>query len=383
MANKILIIDDDPDTVRLLGILLVRMGYRTVAAASGAQGLKMALEELPDLIILDIMMPEMDGYEVARRLRHNPDTAKIPILMFTARSQTQDKVTGYDAGADLYLVKPIHPVELNAHVKVLLAGRQDAPNAPKPKSYVIGVAAAKGGQGVSTVALNLGITYHQNLHSEVIAAELKPGQGSWAAELGIAESAGLVELLRAAPSDITLPAVEKQLIHTIYGVRLLLASMKPSDAEYAAALAQFEAVIEQLTRLAPVIILDIGTSFHPAFQGLVGLCDEIILVTEPQPIEVKQTRALIDQLRGGSFGSKKELTMVMVNRRSMEVSLPVPQVEAMLGQRIVQEFPPTVQLAHMAGIRSEPMCVLQPDGDTAQRFALLAKSISAHTAKTG
>jgi CheY-like chemotaxis protein len=380
MANKILIIDDDPDTLRLLGILLGRMGHRTIAAPNGKQGLKMALEEQPDLVVLDIMMPEMDGYDVARRLRHNPETAKIPILMFTARSQTQDKVTGYDAGADLFLVKPIHPVELNAHVKVLLAGRQAAPSAPKPKSYVTGIAAAKGGQGVSTIALNLGIVYQRNLKTEVIAAELKPGQGSWAAELGIAESAGLVELLHAGPVEITTAMVEKQLIRTNYGIRLLLASTNPSDADCAAALAQFEAVIEQLSRLAPVIILDIGTSFHPAFQGLTGLCDEIILVTEPQPIEVKRTRALIDQLRGESFGKKKQLTVVTVNCRSTEVSLTLAQVEEMLGQRVVQEFPPAVQLAHMAGIRSEPMCVLQPEGEISRRFALLAKFISAHTA---
>ena len=124
MSEKILIIDDDIDTLRLVGLVLQKEGYQIITANNGKQGLLKMSEETPDLILLDIMMPEMDGYEVARRLRKNPKTAEIPILMFTAKSQIEDKVTGFESGADDYLTKPTHPIELQTHIRVLLSRSQ-------------------------------------------------------------------------------------------------------------------------------------------------------------------------------------------------------------------------------------------------------------------
>ena len=101
--------------------MLQRQGYQISAATNGQQGLEKAFEEDPDLILLDVMMPDMDGYEVTRRLRQNPSTLQTPILMFTAKTQLDDKVIGFEVGANDYLTKPTHPSELQARVKTLLA----------------------------------------------------------------------------------------------------------------------------------------------------------------------------------------------------------------------------------------------------------------------
>ena len=121
MSEKILIIDDDIDTLRLIDLALKKEGYQIVTANNGQEGLLKMSRETPDLILLDIMMPEMDGYEVARRLRQKPETSKIPILMFSAKSQVDDKVKGFESGADGYLTKPTHPTELQTHIKELLS----------------------------------------------------------------------------------------------------------------------------------------------------------------------------------------------------------------------------------------------------------------------
>src|SRR4030042_1802498 len=121
MPEKILIVDDDLDTLRLVGLMLQHQGYRILAASGGIQGSSMGQTDNPDLILLDIMMPEMDGYEVARKLRSEPTTNSIPIIMFTAKTQVDDKVEGFEAGADDYLTKPTQPRELFAHVKAVLA----------------------------------------------------------------------------------------------------------------------------------------------------------------------------------------------------------------------------------------------------------------------
>ena len=163
MAEKILVVDDDLDTLRLVGLMLQHQGYQIVAASNGAQSISLAQTEKPDLILLDIMMPEMDGYEVARKLRLDPATNTIPIIMFTAKTQVDDKVAGFEAGADDYLTKPTQPRELFAHVKAVIArGKKTtlpvpSPSASRTRGYVIGVIGVKGGLGLSTLALNLGI----------------------------------------------------------------------------------------------------------------------------------------------------------------------------------------------------------------------------------
>ena len=133
MPEKILIVDDDLDTLRLVGLMLQHQGYRIIAANSGIQAIAMAQTDKPDLILLDIMMPEMDGYEVARKLRTDPATNNMPIIMFTAKTQVDDKVAGFEAGADDYLTKPTQPRELFAHVKAVLArGKKTSLPVPPP-----------------------------------------------------------------------------------------------------------------------------------------------------------------------------------------------------------------------------------------------------------
>src|SRR5436189_5673358 len=160
MSEKILIVDDDLDTLRLVGLMLQRQGYQISAATNGQQGLDKAFEEDPDLILLDVMMPDMDGYEVTRRLRQNPATEETPILMFTAKSQLDDKVVGFEVAANDYLTKPTHPSELQARVKTLLARvvkkkELNSNGGNANRGYVIGVLAPRGGLGVTALAVNL------------------------------------------------------------------------------------------------------------------------------------------------------------------------------------------------------------------------------------
>ncbi len=215
MAEKILIVDDDLETLRLVGVMIQRNGYQIIAANSGAQAISMAKTEIPDLILLDIMMPEMDGYEVARQLRKFPDTTNIPILMFTAKTQVEDKITGYESGADDYLTKPAHPAELVAHIKALLSRMEKNRTSTGPlveKGYVTAVMSAKGGVGASTIAINLAITLSQRLKGEAIAAEFRPGNGVWGLELGYPNPTGLHNLLQMKAPEITRELVDGELV---------------------------------------------------------------------------------------------------------------------------------------------------------------------------
>jgi two-component system, cell cycle response regulator len=116
----ILVVDDNPDNLEIISTRLRFRGYEVSLAERGEEAIAKVHEEAPDLILLDIMMPDMDGYEVARRIRAESDLPYIPIIVVTARDSTEDKVTGLDAGADDYLTKPINFPELEARVRSML-----------------------------------------------------------------------------------------------------------------------------------------------------------------------------------------------------------------------------------------------------------------------
>lgn len=116
-SARILVVDDTELNVQVLSDILTRKGYQVVTAASGAEGLEVLASEKPDLVLLDVLMPEMNGYEVCRRIRANPDTTTLPVVLVTALDPGEERVKGIEAGADDFLTKPINRAELLARVR--------------------------------------------------------------------------------------------------------------------------------------------------------------------------------------------------------------------------------------------------------------------------
>ena len=120
MSAKILVVDDTPMNVKMLADVLTFKGYQVVTAGGGKEGLAKVESEQPDIVLLDVMMPDLDGYSVCRAIRANPATAILPVVMVTALDPTQERVKGLEAGADDFLSKPINQAELLARVRSLL-----------------------------------------------------------------------------------------------------------------------------------------------------------------------------------------------------------------------------------------------------------------------
>ena len=136
MNNKILVVDDDRAINELIKVNLELAGYLVVQAYDGIEGFAVAKQELPSLIILDVMMPDVDGYTVAQRVRLNPELKNTPILMLTALSQLNDKVRGFDIGVDDYLVKPFEMEELKVRVRALLKRTKQIPESVAVKELL-------------------------------------------------------------------------------------------------------------------------------------------------------------------------------------------------------------------------------------------------------
>lgn len=131
MARKILAVDDEKHIVRLVQVNLERAGYEVVTANDGKEALQKVAEENPDLVVLDVMMPYMDGFEVLQNLRRNPSTRDIPVIMLTAKAQDADVFKGWQSGVDCYLTKPFNPMELLSFVKRIFGSLDGGPDGDK------------------------------------------------------------------------------------------------------------------------------------------------------------------------------------------------------------------------------------------------------------
>ncbi len=382
MAEKILIVDDDLDTLRLVGLMLQRQGYQISAATNGQQGLEKALQEDPDLILLDVMMPDLDGYEVTRRLRQNPATAETPILMFTAKAQLDDKVIGFEAGVNDYLTKPTHPAELQARVKTLLARAGDKKqkaaqeSAAGEQGYVIGVLGARGGVGITTLAVNLAAGLLNKTKSQVILAEMLPGQGSLALELGVTAPKGLVDLLSLNRiSDMTHDKIREMLVRHASGLDLLLASDRPRDMHLVSQVANYEALVGSLAGLARFVVLDLGVGIQPFAAKVLLRCNEVLVLLEGTPNTIIHTKALIEDL--ASLGvNKRNINVVLNNRIRSDTQMPSSQVQSKLEYEIVGTLTPAPELFVQATRLQTPAILCQPESLTARQIEKLVDFIA-------
>ncbi len=379
MSEKILIVDDDLETLRLVGLMLQRQGYDIVAANNGSQALNQVSKEKPDLIILDVMMPDIDGYQVTRQLRSNPVTQYIPILMFTAKNQVDDKVAGYEAGVDDFVSKPIHPAELGAHVKALIA-RNKSRATPTAKGYVLGVISPRGGLGVSTVVLNLCISLYDRYKIESIAMEVHSGKGTWAYELNQEKQAGLQNLLAMPAGEIKPSSIEKQLYYTSYGVRLLMASNLHTDLKYMKSEQQMETILQNLPSLAKFSVLDLGSGYLPNLLKALTFCNEILIVTEPYPASVGQVVQLLKEFAQLGFGKSKPINILSVNRVRADMQISVAQMQESFGQSVMEVIPPAPEIAYQSAVRNIPIIKIQPDSLIAHQISRVADVIVKHIA---
>ncbi|HEY5728933.1 MAG TPA: response regulator [Anaerolineales bacterium] len=382
MTEKILIVDDDLDTLRLVGLMLQRQGYQISAATNGQQGLEKAFEEDPDLILLDVMMPDMDGYEVTRRLRQNPPTAETPILMFTAKAQLDDKVIGFEVGADDYLTKPTHPSELQARVKTLLARAGDKKDKSafgggnENRGYVVSILGARGGLGITTLAANLAAGLLNKTKSEVIAAEMLPGQGALGLELGLTPANGLVDLLSLSKiSELTRDKLRESLSYHESGLKFLLSSDRPRDMHLISQVSNYETVVSGLAALARFVVLDLGVGIQPFATKIISKCDDVLILLEGVPNTIIHTKALIDDI--ASLGiNKRSINVVLNNRIRSDTQLPSSQVQTKLDHEIIATLTPAPELFVQATRMQTPAILCQPESLTARQIGKLVDFIT-------
>jgi len=377
--TKILIVDDDLESVKLIGLMLERRGYDIIAAQAGTQGLAKAQTEDPDLIILDLMMPDMDGYEVCRRLRANEETADLPIIMFTAKTQLDDKVAGFQAGADDYLTKPVHPDELAARVEaVLLRASQRKGEAGEggKGGKVVGFIGAKGGVGTTTLAANIAVSMQQMKEDEqVILAELSGGLGTVAIQLGLRHQVGLHTLLDQMMGRIDQRLVEAQLEEHTTGLLVLSGETQPPGVAIPLFPDQAEAIIDHLRELSDYLLLDLGVGLTDTNQQALLMCDSVVVVVEPQREAMQLALALLHGMDETVKIPAHRMDIVLVKKAASASTYTQSKIEEELGFDLVGVITPAPELAFQSAERGIPMAMMQSNNLASQQYKRIAERL--------
>ncbi|MGQ9458505.1 MAG: response regulator [Anaerolineae bacterium] len=359
MAAKILVVDDDPSALKLIGYALRREGYDVTTAADGMEALTLVRRERFDLIVLDIMMPGMDGYEVCRRLRANPQTATVPVIMLTARSMVKDKVSGFRSGTDEYITKPLLPHELVSRVKaLLLRASLSQGGTQRPLGRTLALVGAKGGAGTTTLAVNLAsLLAHEG--QVVVLADLSPVSLASMQMLDVEPSPDVHALLSEEPLDLSARRLEPLLVEVANNLRVLPSPASGCIPSLVRDPADLDLLCGQLASLAEVLVLDLGCALYLPTSALLGRVDQVVLVSE-------STRLGLVLLQEGwrrlapLLSDRARAELVMVNRTREAVSIRAPDVERVLGRDAL--FMVAVpELAEEALVAHTPIAIAQPE----------------------
>jgi DNA-binding response OmpR family regulator len=376
---KILVIDDEMQSVKLIGMLLQRRGYEIVAATLGSQGLEKARAERPDLIVLDIMMPDMDGFEVCRRLRADPTTAAIPVIMFTAKTLVDDKVTGFQAGADDYLTKPVHPDELATRVEALLAraAQRQVEAKPAPGAKVFGFLGAKGGVGTTTLAVNVAAALAQRAEGgKVVLADLQAGMAASSVQLDLGHQGAIVRLLDRPAEEVDARLVEAQLDEHRSGVRVLSGQIEPCGVAMSIPPAHAELIVQRLGAVADYLLLDLGVGLDEVNRRVLPSCAQVVVVIEPNRVAVTLAQALLSEMALSLNLPAYRISIVLIDKAPSATTFTKDGIEDLLQQDIVAVVPPAPELAFQAAENGNPMVTLQPQSLVAQQIRAIADHLA-------
>jgi MinD-like ATPase involved in chromosome partitioning or flagellar assembly len=323
----------------------------------------------------------MDGYEVARRLRANERTAAIPIIMLTARGQITDKVAGFEAGADEYLVKPVHPAELVTRIETLLARAARLGPAAQavrlPRGKSVGFLGCKGGVGTSTLVTNLSVSLIRGPASgkRVVLIDAQTGSSTLALQMGLRPQQGLQVLAGRDPAGITADTILAHADRHISGVLLLGGLPSPRGTTPSFTPAHAEAIIRALEEAVDYVLVDMGTGLDAVNQALLRVLDYVMIVVEPQRISLLLAQELLAALDHLEVGRHRQ-GVVLINRAPASTTPTKDTVEGFLQREIAIVIPPAPELAFQSAERGTPMVIMQPESLVSIQFHHLAQHIA-------
>ena len=373
-GERVLFVDDEGQIRKLLQTFLERRGYRVTLASDGYEALLAIKREAPDLVITDVNMPNMNGLELTRRLRSEHRTARVPIIMLSARKQADDVLTGYAQGADEYVPKPVEMALLAAKIEVLL-GRAAAVAAGGATAAARGRVClflhAKGGVGATTLAVNAAISLAFTTIYRVALLDLAVEFGNAPMLLDLRPGRTLADL-----ADTRIEDMDDELFGTFIsqhpsGVRLVSGADRPERAELVTVAAAQHA-IDRLRAMSDYVVIDTAATFSQLTLAAIDAADTICVVTSAHLASMKATQDCLLTLE--KLGYPAGRILLVVNRIT-DHGLEHDQVSRFFGQAPALVVPYTAPF-DVAADQGRPLVISSPENAGATLMRDLAAKIA-------
>ncbi len=374
-ATKILVVDDDLNIQRVLVFALKQEGYEVIVASDGTSGVEMAAKEQPDLVLMDVAMPRLDGYAATAQLRAAEKGRRVPIILLTSEATVQHRVKGLRAGADDDIVKPFNPAELMARIKALLArgGVGASSGGAVGTLGRVGVFyPAKGGVGTTTIAINTAIALSRVLkrRTALIDANLQFGDLRVFLDLGL-DNSSIVNAITEPDLDADL--LRRLLVKHESGIELLLGPPDPAAADIVVDRQRsLPATLSNILKLArqsfDYTLIDMSKAIDDFNLQLFDEADVIFVVMTADLSCVKNVRLVLETM--DSLGYEKDKVQLVLNRSNAYTGINVSNAEEALGRKVDYQIINEYRGAISALNSGRPFMFSRPD-------SLLSKSVTA------
>jgi pilus assembly protein CpaE len=372
-GERVLFVDDEEQIRKLLSTWLTRHGYEVTVANDGWEALKAVRAKAPDLVITDVNMPNMNGLELTRRLRADHRTARIPVIMLSARKQADDVLTGYAEGADEYIPKPVEMAVLAAKVEVLIrrfaTTRGEA--VAKRGGNVVLFVHGKGGVGCTTLAVNSAVALAATTIYRVTLLDLNLEFGNAPMLMNLTSERTLADLAENAHEQLDEATFGTYLEQDRSGVRVLAGCDVPERAELVTVPAVQQA-IDHLQKQSDYVVIDAPASFSQQVLAALDVADAVVIVTSAHLPSLKATKQAIEVLEKLSY--PVERTVLVVNRTSA-AGVEMDHV-ARFFNRKPDIVVPYTEASSDAADRGRPLTVLHPDSAASKVIRDLAARIA-------
>lgn len=398
IAYKILVIDDHPETLSIIQRVLQQQGYTVLGARSGFRGLSLAESENPDLIMVDGMMPEMDGWEVCRRVRATEELSDIPIIMFTAVDEAEQKLAGFDAGADDYLTKPTEPAELIERVKMILDNRIPKASAdtrlhetPTKRKMGIGdantplantitfpasgtvtaVLGARGGAGTTTLAINLASSL-ANAGRTTTLVDLDLVQGHIALYLNQKHEQGLNNVL-SQPESRWPQALQAETSHYNDNLNLLLLHAELAGKPLSLDPEQTQSLLQPLMKPGHHLVIDCGHQLTAVVESILMQASQIIVCLRPERVALANARQLLIHLH--EISPAETPVRAIIFDFSGQMAIPHEALEKFLNHPLTAILSVSPAEMNQAVNKSIPLVQLNPQAKASLLIRQIAQQL--------
>ncbi|HVD02232.1 MAG TPA: response regulator [Candidatus Dormibacteraeota bacterium] len=302
--GRILVVDDEPQVRKLLETYLGRSGFTVRTAVDGLDALEQLREEVPDLIITDVTMPNLNGLELTRRLRTSHKTARVPILMLSALKQEHDVLEGYAQGADDYVGKPVELTILRAKIDLLLRRSQlSQPAVGGAVGEVIGFLHGKGGVGATTLAVNTALAMMVRSPDRVGLLDLNTTFSDSPLLLDLRSLHPLTRLAELH-GDIDDETFDRFVTVHSSGVRVVVANIVPEEAEWVSVPAA-QLAIDRLRKRSDYVVVDLPANFTEQTLAAIDVARLLCIVTTNHLPSMKGARDCLSVLTKINFAPEK------------------------------------------------------------------------------